>query len=300
MDAAIQLDRLTKTYGRRRGLHDLSLEVHRGEVFGYLGPNGAGKSTTIRLLLDLIRPTNGRMWIFGADPRTAGPQLRRQIGYLAGDFVIDGRQSARDCLTYLANLRGSAGRSRIGDLADRLELNLSDRIATMSKGNRQKVGLIQAFMHQPDLLILDEPSTGLDPLVQQTFLQLIAEAKAGGQTIFMSSHIMSEVERVADRVGIIREGRLIALDSVASLRARTLRQVRITFAEPVSANDFQRVPGVVDVHVDGCVLHCRVVGSPERLLHTATSYRIADLLSEEPDLEDVFLTYYESPNNVAA
>ena len=280
---------------------DLSLEVTRGEVFGYLGPNGAGKSTTIRLLLDLIRPTSGRMEVLGLDPRRDAVVLHRRLGYLAGDFVIDTRQTVDECLRFLANLRGGVPHARIVELAERLDLEPGARIKTLSKGNRQKVGLVQAFMHQPELLILDEPTSGLDPLVQQSFLTLVSEAKAAGQTVLMSSHIMSEVERVADRVGIIREGRLIALDTVARLRARSVRAVRITFAEPVPVARFDALPGVGDVRLDGRVLHCRVTGSPDALIKTAARLTVTDLLCEEPDLEELFLTYYaEGRDRVAA
>jgi len=300
MDSVIRLDQLTKTYGRRRGLAGLSLEVTRGEVFGYLGPNGAGKSTTIRLLVDLIRPTGGAVRVLGLDPRTDAVALQRRIGYLAGDFVVDTRQSVDECLTFLANLRGGIARARIVQLAERLDLDFGARIKTLSKGNRQKVGLVQAFMHQPELLILDEPTSGLDPLLQQTFLQLVAEAKTAGQTVFMSSHIMSEVERVADRVGIIRDGRLITVDTVAALRARAVRRVRITFANPVSASEFDTLANVTDLTVAGTVLQCRVEGSPDALITRAAQHTIVDLLSEEPDLEEVFLTYYRGHDSVAA
>jgi ABC-2 type transport system ATP-binding protein len=300
MDVAIRLEHLTKTYGRRRGLVDLTLDVERGEVFGYLGPNGAGKSTTIRLLLDLIRPTSGRAEVLRLDPRRDVVTLHRQVGYLAGEFVVDTGQRVEECLSFLANLRGGVPRTRIVGLAERLDLELTARIKALSKGNRQKVGLVQAFMHQPELLILDEPTSGLDPLAQQTFLQLVGEARAAGQTVLMSSHIMSEVERVADRVGIIREGRLIALDTVANLRARAVRAVRITFAAPVVAEEFEVLPDVDGVHADGCVLTCRVTGSPDALLKAAARHAVTDLLSEEPDLEELFLTYYKGHERVAA
>ncbi|MFI5593163.1 ABC transporter ATP-binding protein [Amycolatopsis sp. NPDC051758] len=300
MEAAIELDHLSKSYGRRRGLVDLSLQVRRGEVFGYLGPNGAGKSTTIRLLLDLIRPDGGRARVLGLDPRRDAVAVHRRVGYLAGDFVVDPRQCVDECLTFLANLRGGVPRDRISDLAEQLDLELPARIKTLSKGNRQKVGLVQAFMHRPELLILDEPTSGLDPLVQQTFLRLVTEARAAGQTVLMSSHVMSEVERVADRVGIIREGRLIALDTVAGLRDRAVRTMRITFAEPPPVDEFAGLPGVGDLRLDGAVLHCRVAGSPDALLKAVAQHTVIDLLSEEPDLEDLFLTFYEGRDRVAA
>lgn len=300
MESVIRLDQLTKTYGRRRGLAGLSLDVARGEVFGYLGPNGAGKSTTIRLLVDLIRPTSGTVRVLGLDPRADAVAVQRRIGYLAGDFVVDTRQTVDDCLTFLANLRGGIPRTQITGLAERLDLDLGARIKALSKGNRQKVGLVQAFMHEPELLILDEPTSGLDPLVQQTFLQLVAEARTAGQTVFMSSHIMSEVERVANRVGIIRDGRLVTVDSVAALRQRAVRRVRITFAAPVSIADFDALPNVTDLTIVDTVLDCHVHGSPDALVKHAARHTVVDLLSEEPDLEELFLTYYEGHDSVAA
>ncbi|MFD0899742.1 ABC transporter ATP-binding protein [Actinomadura sediminis] len=291
MDTVIDIDRLTKTYGTRRGLDGLTLRVGAGEVFGYLGPNGAGKSTTIRLLLDLIRPTSGTARVLGLDPRADAVELHRRTGYLAGDFVVDGRQKAGECLTFLGNLRGGVPAARITGLADRLGLDLGARVKSLSKGNRQKVGLIQAFMHDPELLILDEPTSGLDPLVQQTFLEMVAEARADGRTVFMSSHVMSEVEAVADRVAIIREGRLVALDTVADLRARSYLRVRITFADPVPAEEFA-LPGVTGLQVDGTVLTCDVDGSPDALVKAAARHTVVGLRADSQDLEELFHTYY--------
>ncbi|GAA3979556.1 ABC transporter ATP-binding protein [Actinomadura viridis] len=294
MTTAIELTGLTKTYGGRRGLAGLTLRVEAGEVFGYLGPNGAGKSTTIRLLLDLIRPTSGTARVLGLDPRADAVGLHRRIGYLAGDFVVDGRQRAGECLAFLADLRGGVPASRITGLADRLELDLTARIRSLSKGNRQKVGLVQAFMHEPELLILDEPTSGLDPLVQQTFLDMVAEAREAGRTVFMSSHIMSEVEAVADRVGIIREGRLVALDTVANLRARSSLQVRITFAAPVRPEPFAALPAVADVTVDpaGTTLACRVEGSPDALVKAAAEHTVTGLSAGAQDLDELFRGFY--------
>ncbi|QFG24513.1 ABC transporter ATP-binding protein [Actinomadura sp. WMMB 499] len=291
MDTVIDIDRLTKTYGPRRGLDDLTLQVGAGEVFGYLGPNGAGKSTTIRLLLDLIRPTSGTARVLGLDPRADAVELHRRTGYLAGDFVVDGRQKAGECLTFLGNLRGGVPARRITGLAERLDLDLGARVKSLSKGNRQKVGLIQAFMHDPELLILDEPTSGLDPLVQRTFLDMVGEARADGRTVFMSSHVMSEVEAVADRVAIIREGRLVALDTVDDLRARSYLRVRIAFAAPVDAAEFA-LPGVTDVHVDGTVLTCTVEDTPDALVKAAARHTVTGLGAESQDLEELFHTYY--------
>jgi ABC-2 type transport system ATP-binding protein len=291
-DDVIVLDKLTKTYGRRRGLAGLDLRVHAGEVLGYLGPNGAGKSTTIRLLLDLIRPTTGHARVLGLDPRTDAVALHRRVGYLPGDFTVDPRQSVRSCLRFLAGLRGGLPAARIDALAERLDLDQSARIKSLSKGNRQKVGLVQAFMHEPELLILDEPTSGLDPLVQQTFLDMVTEAAARGATVFMSSHVLAEVQAVADRVAIIRDGRLVALDTVTALRSQAVRTVELTFAEPVTATEFAAVPGVDDLTVTGTVLTCRLTGPPDALLRAATRHTVTGLLATEPALDDLFHTYY--------
>ncbi|MFI2212485.1 ABC transporter ATP-binding protein [Streptomyces sp. NPDC020141] len=283
MENAIELRELTKTYGTRRGLAGLTLDVRPGEVFGYLGPNGAGKSTTIRLLLDLIRPTGGSARVLGLDPRADGVELRRRTGYLAGDFVCDGTQTVRGLLRFLADLRDGVPYDRIDDLAERLGLDQGTRIKKLSKGNRQKLGLVQAFMHTPDLLVLDEPTSGLDPLVQQTFLTLVTEAAAAGQTVFMSSHIMSEVDAVADRVGIIRDGQLVALDTVANLRAGSVRDIEATFHTPVPASAFEGIPGGSRLRLDtaGTTLTGQLTGSPDALIkalaqHQVTSFRATD------------------------
>ncbi|MCM6778951.1 ABC transporter ATP-binding protein [Nocardia sp. CDC159] len=291
---AIELRDLTKTYGARRGLTGLTLDVRSGEVFGYLGPNGAGKSTTIRLLLDLIRPTDGSARVLGLDPRRDGVQLRRRVGYLAGDFVVDGRQRVGECLRFLAALRGGVPQQRIDDLADRLDLDQSATIKSLSKGNRQKVGLVQAFMHTPELLILDEPTSGLDPLLQQTFLELVGEAAANGQTVFMSSHIMDEVEAVADRVAILREGRLVALDTVTDLRAEAVRHIEIDFAAPVPLAEFSSLPGIVNPSLDttGTILRAGLIGSPDALVKAAARHTVAALRTTEPHLDEIFHAQY--------
>lgn len=299
MAEAIRTVGLTKKYGSRRGLDGLDLEVREGEIFGYLGPNGAGKSTTIRLLLDLIRPTTGSASVLGLDPRANTVELHRRVGYLAGDFVVDGRQSVGECLTFLGNLRGGVSKGRIGELAGRLDLELTPKIRSLSKGNRQKVGLVQAFMHRPELLILDEPTSGLDPLLQQTFLELIREAKADGQTVFMSSHIMSEVQATADRVGIIREGRLITVERVEDLMERAVRKVEIVFDEPIQVSEFAVLPGVEDVTINDSTLHCRLSGSADALVKRAAEHTVSSLLVQEPDLEELFFTYYTNGKELA-
>ncbi|MCH7706430.1 MAG: ABC transporter ATP-binding protein, partial [Chloroflexi bacterium] len=202
-DTVILTEGLTKSYGKSRGIVDLNLEVRAGEVFGFLGPNGSGKTTTMRLLLDFIRPTRGRAEVFGLDVRTESMEIRRRVGYLPGDLAMYENLTGRELLTYFANLQGGVSWSYTEALAERLGLDLSRPIRTLSTGNKQKVGLVQAFMHQPELLVVDEPTSGLDPLVRQEFYRIVQEAKAEGQTVFLSSHILAEVERIADRVGII-------------------------------------------------------------------------------------------------
>ncbi|MGZ4372148.1 MAG: ABC transporter ATP-binding protein, partial [Gaiellaceae bacterium] len=209
MTDVVSLQNLTKSYGRARGVVDLNLTVRSGEVFGFLGPNGAGKTTTIRTMLDLIRPTSGRVLIFGLDARTDGVAVRRGVGYLPGDLRLYEHLTPRELLSYFAALRKLSTLAEAERLAPRLELELDRPVAALSRGNRQKVGLVQAFMHRPQLLVLDEPTSGLDPLVQQTFYELAREAVAEGRTIFLSSHVISEVQHVADRVGLVREGRLV-------------------------------------------------------------------------------------------
>jgi ABC-2 type transport system ATP-binding protein len=285
---------LTKFYGKHLGLDGLDLEVRSGEVFGFIGPNGAGKTTTIRLLLDLIRPTRGRLRVLGQDPRSGGATLRRRLSYLPGELPLDGRQSARELLTFLGNLRGGVAQGQIDRLAERLKLDLSRPIRGLSKGNKQKVGLVQAFMGDPELLILDEPSSGLDPLLQQEFLAMVREVRASGRTVFMSSHVLAEVEHVADRVGILRAGRLVAVEDIEVLRQRFVRRVEICFGAPVPAAAFQRLPGVRDVAVDGELLRCVVEGSADALVKAAAQFPVVSLLSHEPDLEEIFLTYYQS------
>ncbi len=292
MADVIQTDGLRKFYGRRRGLDGLDLEVQAGEVYGFLGPNGAGKTTTIRLLLDLLHPTSGTIRVLGQEPRVGGAALRRRIGYLAGDFVVDGGQSSRELLTHLGYLRGGVAADRIRSLADRFELDLTTRIGSLSKGNRQKIGIVQAFMHEPELLILDEPTGGLDPIMQQRFLDLAREARGSGQTVFMSSHVLSEVQQIANRVGIVRDGRMVAVEDVASLRSRAVRRVEVQFDEPVSTEAFRELPGVLEVEARDGVLRCRLAGRADPLIKMIARYPVASLVVEEPDLEELFFTYY--------
>ena len=292
MDEAIVIRGLTKSYGDTLALDNLDLEVRSGEVFGFLGPNGAGKTTAIRLLLDVLRPDSGSASVLGLDPQAQGVEMRRRVGYLPGDFATDGRQTPREFLTYLANLRDGVSTTRIDSLAERLELDLDSKIGSLSKGNRQKVGLVQAFMHSPELLILDEPTSGLDPIMAREFLEMVAEAKEAGQTVFMSSHILSEVQQGADRAGIIRKGRLIAVDDVDELRTRAMRHVQVVFDSDVAVGEFEGLDSVGDVNVDGNVMRCRLTGEADQLIKAVARHRVIDFISEEPDLEEMFFHYY--------
>ena len=296
----IHTEGLTKFYGKQRGVLDVSLAVEQGEVFGYLGPNGAGKTTTIRMLLDFIRATRGRATIFGLDMHRNSLQIRRRIGYLPGELALYEKLTGAELLRYLSYLRGGVDWTYVEELAGRLDYALSQQIHSLSHGNKQKLGLIQAFMHKPELLILDEPTIGLDPLMQQEFYCLIDEVKAEGRTVFLSSHILPEAERVCDRVGIIREGQLITVEDVQALKARALRRLEIHFATPVPQDTFANVAGVRDVTVQDSVLRCTVVGALDALIKAAAQFEVVNVISHEPSLEEIFLTYYRQGENSAA
>jgi ABC-2 type transport system ATP-binding protein len=293
---AIRTQRLTKTYGPVHALDGLDLEVRVGEVYGFLGPNGSGKTTTIRLLLDLIRPTGGSATVLGLDPRRDGLALRRRVGYLGGEFVVEGRQTSAELLRYLGNLRGGVAPSRIDELTERFGLDPSRRISTLSRGNRQKIGVVQAFMHDPELLILDEPTSGLDPVLQHEFASLVGEAASDGRTVFMSSHVMSEVQRVADRVGIIHRGRLTTVEGIDELQRRASRRVEIVFdaGTGVDAATFEAIDEVSEVVVDGDRLRCRLDGRADALVKAAAHFGVATFTAEEPDLEELFMESYGS------
>lgn len=292
MAEVIRAEQLTKNYGQNRGIAEVDFSVEAGEVFGFLGPNGAGKTTTIRLLLDLIRPTGGRLSVFGLDSRRDSVAIRRRLGYLPGDLRLYDRMTGHELVSFFEHLRGVREMSRADELAARLDLDLGRRIKELSRGNRQKVGLVQAFMHDPDLLVLDEPTSGLDPLVQETFYELVAEATERGGTVFLSSHILSEVQHMADRVGLIREGRLDLVDSIENLRRRAFTHVEATFAEPPPPDAFSGVHGVERIDQDGSVVRFALEGEIDRLLKAIARYHVKALDVREADLEDVFLGRY--------
>ena len=295
---AIRTEGLTKHYGDVKALIDLDLSVERGEIFGFLGPNGAGKTTMIRTILDEIRPTSGKASIVGLDSHSDSVEIRRYIGYVPGDLALYPNLTGRDTITYFANLRGGVDWSYVDDLADRLDADLSKKVGDLSSGNRQKVGLIQAFMNKPEVLIMDEPSSGLDPLMQREFQALMREVIANGSTVFLSSHTLSEVQRVADRVGIIRHGKLIALEAVSDLRSKGIRKVELFFDAPVDAAVFEALPGVGDVAVQNHHVTLSFTGQMETLLRVITEkYTLLDISTQEADLEEIFLTYYRDDAN---
>ena len=297
--AAIETFGLSKTYeGNVRALVDLDLSVEQGEVFGYLGPNGAGKSTTIRLLLGLIHPTSGRASLHGLDTRAEGVASRRLVGYLPGDLRLPDRLTGREQLESLARLRGTVDEPLRDTLCERLGVVLDRPIRQLSKGNRQKLGIVQAFMHRPEVVVLDEPTAGLDPLLQGEVRSLLRETAAEGRTIFLSSHSLDEVQHVADRVGILRTGRLVDVDAVESLRERSLRHVTITFTEPLEPWRLEGIDGVRVISTDGSVVR---LSAPETamdaLVKEVARHPVADLVSHPADLEEIFLELYREDDD---
>jgi ABC-2 type transport system ATP-binding protein len=292
MTPVIETQKLTKSYGTHRGIVDIDLTVNEGEAFGFLGPNGAGKTTTIRTLLDHLRPTSGKALVFGIETTVDPVAIHRRIGYLPGEFALYDKLTGGQTIDYFANLRGGVDAAYQSELIGRLDLDTSRKFKEYSKGNKQKVGLVVALQHRPDLLMLDEPTSGLDPLVQQTFFEVIREAKAEGRTVFLSSHILGEVEKTCDRVAIIREGRLVKVDRVEALRDLAHHQVELRFAGEVPVAAFSGLTGVTDVVADDHVLRLRVSGSITPVVREAARYELLDFVSREPSLEETFLAEY--------
>lgn len=301
MTMAIHSRALHKRYGSRTALHALDLSVESGSVFGLIGPNGAGKTTTLRLLLDIIRPTSGEITVLGRPVRAGGAALRRDIGYIPGELRLEGRVKGRTLLRHLAELSGPVAPGAIDQLAERLDLDLTRPVRTLSKGNKQKLGLVQAFMHRPSLLVLDEPTSGLDPLVQREFLAMVREARDAGQTVLLSSHVLSEVQQSADIVAVLAEGRIVAEGPVASLRIASVRRVRATLtgAEPDSVRAaLLAAPGVEDVDVEAVAggdlvrVSATARGDIDPVVRAIAIGTIRDLTVEEPDLEESVLDLY--------
>jgi ABC-2 type transport system ATP-binding protein len=292
---AIMTQGLTKSYGRVQALRGVDLEVRRGEILGFLGPNGAGKTTTIRCMLDLIRPQGGTIRVLGLDPQVEPVAVRARTGYLPGELQVDPNMTVEGALRYFNALRGNkVDWDFVRQLAARLELDLEPVIKNLSHGNKQKVGVVQALMHRPELLLLDEPTLGLDPLMQREVLRLITEAKAEGATVFFSSHIMSEVEAVAERVAIIRQGVVVEVAEPISLINRALRRASVRFKQPVDVGPLVNVPGVMVLSQDdGTSVLLQVEGEMDSLIKALAAFPVSDFETERPSLEEIFLAYYE-------
>lgn len=298
---AIYTQGLMKSYGDVWALRGLDLEVRQGEIFGFLGPNGAGKTTTIRCLLDLIRPNGGTLRVLGLDPQAQPVAVRARAGYLPGELHFDENLSVESALRYLNSLRGGkADWTYVRHLCEHIDLSMKLPIKNLSKGNKQKVGVVQALMHRPELLLLDEPTFGLDPLVQQEVLKLVKEARQQGATVFFSSHILSEVQEIADRVGIIRKGVVVEVAETGSLINRSLHRARIRFKQPVDGSALANLPGVKLISIDdGQALTLQIEGEMDRLIKTLAAFPVLDFETERPSLEEIFLAYYEADRNHA-
>ncbi|GGC96054.1 hypothetical protein GCM10011512_23840 [Tersicoccus solisilvae] len=295
---AIEAVGLTKRFGRHDALRQVDFAVPRGSVYGLIGPNGAGKTTTMRILLDIIRPTSGRTSLAGTDSRTGGPALRRRVGYLPGELILQGRISGRRLLSHYAAVSGPVPRGRIADLADRLRLDLDRPVRKLSKGNKQKLGLIQAFMHDPEVLVLDEPTSGLDPLIQREFLAMVRQARDEGRTVLLSSHVISEIQEAADAVVILRDGVVVEVAGVEHLRRSAVRRVRLQVrdGDGRALDDALADAGLTSVVLhprDGVVdVEAEAGGPVQPLLHALAGLPVTDLVLEEPDLQDAVLRLY--------
>ncbi len=295
--AAIRTSGLTKDYGAGHGLFGLDLQVAEGEVFGFLGPNGAGKTTTIRLVMGMIHPTAGSAYVFGLDCWREAVEVKRRVGYLPGEVPQFGSLRGGEIVTYIAGMRGGVDRRRVRDIAQRFDLDLNRRYREYSSGNKQKVAILLAFMHEPELLILDEPTSGLDPLNRQQFYALLDESRDAGATVFLSSHVLSEVERMCDRVGILREGRLVRVAQLEELRRIRIHRVEIELrpGSHVPEAKLKTAPGVTDVTIRDRRITCTVQGDFDGLIDALAETDVADLVSTEPSLEDVFLSFFGEP-----
>ncbi|GER90237.1 ABC transporter ATP-binding protein [Dictyobacter vulcani] len=296
MTEMIEVNSLTKRYGNKRGINDVSFQVAEGEVFGFLGPNGAGKSTTIRLLMALLRANSGTASIAGLDVWQQSVEIKRLVGYLPGELALDPRLTGGQILEYFGHLRGGVDQAYLKQLIARLNFDPSRKSRQYSSGNKRKLGIIQAFMHRPRLLILDEPTSGLDPLHQQEFDRMLEEVRNAGCTVFLSSHILTEVEQTCNRVAIIREGQIVRVGLIEDLKDIKRHEITIIFAEPVSSEAFKGLTGVekVDTLADGHTLHLSVQGPADAVVKAAAQYSVVSLNSHEPSLEDIFMHYYEN------
>jgi ABC-2 type transport system ATP-binding protein len=302
MSTIIQTNQLTKSYGRNRGILAVTFAIQEGEVFGFLGPNGAGKTTTMRTLMGLLHANSGSAMIGGLDCWKESTAVKKLVGYLPGEFAFDPGLRGAQIIEYLGHLRGGVDQAYVRALVERLGLDPSKRFREYSHGNKQKVGLVQAFMHKPRLLILDEPTSGLDPLNQQEFYRMVAEVRAEGRTVFLSSHILPEVEHTCDRVAIIREGRLVKIDHVSALKDIHQHDVEISFPGPTSMDWFKHVEGVVSVAqgADERTLQLNVQGALTEIIRVASDHHATNMVTREPTLEEVFLRFYEPEQQSSA
>lgn len=292
MQNVIELRGLTKQYGSARGVEGVDLDVKQGTVFGFLGPNGAGKTTTISMLVDLIRPTSGEARIFGLNCHKDGVAIRRRAGFLAGDFALDERLTGLQQLTYFDSLHGGGHQQQIRSLAQRFSSDLSRPIKTLSRGNRQKVGLISALMHDPELLIFDEPTSGLDPLIQAEFNKIVLEHKAAGKTVFISSHMLSEVQEICDEVTFIREGKIIATESMVSLAEHSPKHIRVVSSDKKLHLALQKLSGLSVIASSATKLECSYKGDVNPILNTISKFKVTDVTITDADLETIFMSYY--------
>ena len=293
MNNIIEISNVTKNYGRVKALSNLNLSVGEGEIFGFLGPNGAGKTTALRILVDYIRSSSGTCKIFGMDTVKDSTTIKKNIGYLPGNIQMYKSMKAIDLLKYFANLRGLTNLDYARDLAKRFDSDIDIKIGNMSKGNQQKIGLIQAMMHKPALLILDEPTSGLDPLIQEQFFNMMEEIRDSGKTIFMSSHILSEVERICDRVSILKSGTIVATENIESLKIKSAQEFEIHFDTDIKKEVFMGLKEIRGLKINGNKLKCTVIGTPNNLLKLATQYTIKKIVTNESNLETTFLSFYE-------
>jgi len=296
---AISLRDLTKFYGRQRGIEGLTFDVAPGEAFGFLGPNGAGKTTAIRVLLGLLRPTSGQALVLGSDS-WSDPAVRAKVGYLPGSLAIYKSMTVHAYLSFMMRMRGVDCAAEASALCERLALDPSRRIHDLSKGNRQKVGVVQAFMHSPQALILDEPTSGLDPLVQREFEEILREHRNRGAAVLLSSHVLSEVEHLAEQVAIIDHGQLVVVEHIRDLKARAVRTLDLEFDRPVGIDAIAAVPGVSDARAHGTSITCTVTGSEAEVLRTALEHGLVAVTSHEPSLEDIFLDLIDGGEGHAA
>src|SRR6266852_620432 len=290
----IVIDNLFKSYGNVQAVKGISMRVEQGEIFGFLGPNGAGKTTTIRCMLDVIRPTSGTLRVLGLDAQRDKMALHRRIGYLPGDVRLPGDMTGRQVINYFSRLQGREP-VLLHDLVARFDVEIKRPLKSYSKGMRQKIGIVQAFMCDPEVLILDEPTSGLDPLLQRTFNEFLLQEQARGKTIFMSSHIMSDVEKVCQRVAVIRQGEIVTIEEVEELRHKAGQRMTVEFGDAVSTDELARMPGVSNVTIHNHAYHFNVGGSMDALIKALSRHEVLRLQAEEAPLEEVFLKFYENP-----